>query len=82
MPVISRFYGINIKMYFREHGIPHFHAEYGEYNGVFSLDNLDLIEGKLPRRAETLVKEWALQNKEELLAMWETQDFRQIPGLD
>lgn len=69
-------------MYFREHGIPHFHAEYGEYNGVFSLDNLDLIEGKLPRRAETLVKEWALQNKEELLAMWETQNFRQIPGLD
>jgi len=82
MPIISRFYGINIKMYFREHGIPHFHAEYGEYNGVFSLDNLDLIEGKLPRRAETLVKEWALQNKEELLAMWETQNFRQIPGLD
>ena len=26
MPVISRFYGILIKMYFREHGRPHFHA--------------------------------------------------------
>ena len=26
MPVVSRFYGISIKMYFREHGVPHFHA--------------------------------------------------------
>jgi hypothetical protein len=28
MPVIARFYGILIKMYFSqsEHGVPHFHA--------------------------------------------------------
>lgn len=38
MPVIARFYGILIKMYFREHGVPHFHAIYGEYNGVFAVD--------------------------------------------
>ena len=37
MPVIARFYGILIKMYFSqsEHGVPHFHAVYGEFNGVF-----------------------------------------------
>ena len=29
MPEICRFYGIVIRMYFREHGPPHFHAEYG-----------------------------------------------------
>lgn len=28
MPVITRFYGIVIRMYFREHGVPHFHAVY------------------------------------------------------
>jgi|GEM_PF-4058159 len=32
MPVISRFYGVLIKMYFKEHGIAHFHAIYGEFN--------------------------------------------------
>jgi hypothetical protein len=39
MPVITRFYGIIIKMYFSqgEHGIPHFHALYGEYNAVFNI---------------------------------------------
>lgn len=39
MPVISRFYGITIKMYLRqkEHNPPHIHAIYGECIGIFSL---------------------------------------------
>ncbi|NCU31816.1 MAG: DUF4160 domain-containing protein [Candidatus Moranbacteria bacterium] len=45
MPIIARFYGILIKMYFREHGVPHFHALYGEFNGVFNIDKLDWING-------------------------------------
>ncbi len=44
MPIIARFYGIIIKMYFKDHGIPHFHALYGEYNGVFSIETLEMIE--------------------------------------
>lgn len=48
MPVIARFYGIVIKMYFREHGVPHFHAIYGEYNGVLEIETLEMIEGDLP----------------------------------
>jgi hypothetical protein len=51
MPEITRFYGIIIKMYFREHDMPHFHAIYGEYNGVFEIDSLEMIEGDLPNRA-------------------------------
>nr|VFJ54184.1 MAG: protein of unknown function (DUF4160) [Candidatus Kentron sp. DK]VFJ55728.1 MAG: protein of unknown function (DUF4160) [Candidatus Kentron sp. DK] len=31
MPEISRFLGIVIRMHFREHIPPHFHAEYQEY---------------------------------------------------
>ena len=45
MPVIARFYGILNKMYFKEHGIPHFHALYAEYNGVFEIASLEMIEG-------------------------------------
>lgn len=81
MPVIARFYGILIKMYFREHGIPHFHAIYGEFNGVFDAKTLEMIEGDLPRRAVRLVKEWASKYKTELVEMWKTQDYRQLPGL-
>ena len=52
MPVIARFYGILIKMYFiqSEHGVPHFHAIYGEYNAVFAIDTVEMIEGDLPVR--------------------------------
>gem|GEM_PF-245981 len=61
MPVVSKFYGIIIKMYFsqREHQPPHFHAIYGEFNGVFEIASLKMLEGDLPRRAERLVREWA-----------------------
>jgi len=59
MPVIARFFGIVIKMYFSqsEHGVPHFHALYGEYNGVFDIRTLDMFEGDLPVRAQRLVRE-------------------------
>lgn len=84
MPVIARFFGIVIKMYFLqgEHGVPHFHAVYGEYNGVFSISPLLLIEGDLPPRAQGLVTEWARQYQAELQAMWDGQVFKQLPGLE
>ena len=53
MPVISRFYGMTIKMYLlgKEHNPPHIHALYGDYNGVIDIQTLDMIEGDLPRKA-------------------------------
>lgn len=82
MPVIARFYGILIKIYFKEHGTPHFHALYAEYNGVFEIDSLEMIEGDLPNRAQKLVKEWAAMYKRDLLEMWEKQQFKKLPGLE
>ena len=82
MPEIARFYGIIIKMYFREHGIPHFHAIYWEFNGVFEVDSLDMIEGDLSIRAQKLIKEWAKKYQRELAEMWKTQTFKRLPGLE
>ena len=82
MPVIARFYGILIKMYFREHGLAHFHAIYGEFNGVFNVDTLEMIEGDLPPRAQHLVREWADKYRDELRRMWETQEYKKLPGLE
>ena len=56
MPVIARFYGILIKMYFKGHGISHFHAIYGEYNGVFEIESLEMIEGDLEINTTELIK--------------------------
>lgn len=71
-------------MYFSqsEHGVPHFHALYGEHNGVFDIRTLDMLEGDLPVRAQRLVREWGTQYQQELLRMWESNEFKQLPGLE
>ena len=51
MPRIAEFYGIAIYMYHREHGVPHFHALYGEHEAVIAIRGLRVLEGGLPRRA-------------------------------
>lgn len=83
MPVISRFYGMVIKMYFQqsEHNPPHFHVIYGDYLGAIDIKTLKMIEGDLPPKALTLVKEWAEQHKDELIKIWETQEFTKLPPL-
>lgn len=82
MPAIARFYGIVIKMFFSEHGVPHFHAVYGEFVGVFVISSLEMIEGDLPARAQRLVRDWAEQHQAALQQMWNTKEFVQLPGID
>ncbi len=71
MPEISRFFGIIIAMFHREHSPPHFHARYGEYEATIRISDFAVLEGYLPPRALGLVIEWAYIHKEELLNNWE-----------
>ena len=74
MPEISRFFRIIIRMYYREgtrHHEPHFHAEHQEFEAVFSITDLRILEGNLPRRAKKLVTEWATEHRAELKKNWE-----------
>lgn len=84
MPVISRFYGIVIKMYLRqkEHNPPHIHAIYGEYIGMFSLSDAEMFEGDIPNKGQQMIKEFIEYYKAKLLEMWETQNFEVLPPLE
>ena len=82
MPEIARFYGIVIKLFFGDHAPPHFHAIYGEYIGLFSIETLDMIEGDLPNRAKKMVVEWARLHRAELKKMWDKQEFHKLPPLE
>lgn len=84
MPVITRFYGMIFKMYLlgKEHNPPHIHILYGEYNGVIDLLTLSVTEGDLPGKAIALATEWVKLHQSELLDMWQTQQFRQLPPLE
>ena len=70
MPEISRFLGIVIKMYYREHGVPHFHAVYGEHEVAVEVDS-GVVHGTFPTRALRHVLEWAALHRAELMADWE-----------
>lgn len=84
MPVLSRFYGIIIRMYFlqKEHNPPHIHAIYGDDMAAITITDGTVLEGALPNKALDLVREWIALNKEELLTIWETQEFKQLPPLE
>ena len=84
MPVISRFYGMVIKMYFiaSEHNPPHIHVIYGECMGVLDIRNSEMITGDLPAKALAIAKEWTSRNKDALLQMWQTQDIKPLPPIE
>jgi hypothetical protein len=70
VPTISQFYGISIRMYFDEHPRPHFHAYAGGQDAAILIETLEIIEGRLPRRALALVLEWASEHRDELRENW------------
>lgn len=84
MPVLSRFYGIIIRMYFlqKEHNPPHIHAIYGDDVAAITISEGEVLEGELPKKALELVREWISLHKEDLLMIWETQDFKHLPPLE
>ena len=71
MPTISRFFGILIQMYFKDHNPPHFHAIYNEFKAVISINDYSILEGDLPPKALGLIMEWAKSHQKDLLRDWE-----------
>jgi len=70
MPEISRFLGIVIGIFYSEHGVPHFHAVYGEHEVSVEIES-GSVHGEFPPRALRLVLEWAALHKQELIDNWE-----------
>ena len=78
MPVLSRFYGIIIRMYFlqNEHNPPHIHAIYND-----DVAAIDFMTGKV-LEALAMVQEWIGLNRDALKTIWETQEFKKLPPLE
>ena len=79
MPELSRFYGIIIYMYFREHDPPHFHAAYGEHEASIDIRTFGVLAGHLPARSLGLVVEWAELHKDEIQEAWNRARDHQLP---
>ena len=79
MPVISRFLGIIIAMYWDDHAPPHFHAKYAEYEITVNILT-GVVEGKFPKRALRHVLEWYELHKDELIKDWELCQNDEAPN--
>lgn len=69
MPEISRFLGIVIAMYYRDHAPAHFHAIYGDFEATIDIAT-GAVNGNLPRRALAHVQEWRELHRQELIDGW------------
>jgi hypothetical protein len=85
MPEVSRFLGIVIGIFYSEHGVPHFHAVYGEHEISVEVES-GKVHGQFPPRALRLVLEWASLHREELIENWQLarqgQPLRRIAPLE
>ena len=71
MTQISYFLGVIIRMFYRDHNPPHFHAFYADFEGIFDIEKNELIGGELPPRVLGIVTEWTALHQDELLENWE-----------
>ena len=86
MPEISRWGGMVVTMYWRDHARPHFHVRYAEHRAVFSLYVMDFTEGGLPNTQERMIRNWAILNEARLIEDWnlaeQEKPLKKIAPLD
>lgn len=70
METLSQFYGIRIQMAWEADIPPHFQASHQGLEVVINIQTLGVIKGAISRRALTMVIEWALTYRFELLEAW------------
>jgi hypothetical protein len=80
MPELSRFFGIVIYMYLKDHNPPHFHAKYGKHWAQIQISTMQVMAGALPRPQLAFVVAWGLLNQYALTKAWEAAVKDQSPG--
>jgi hypothetical protein len=71
MPTLSMFFGLIIRMYYKDHQPPHIHAQYQDCNAVIDILTGNITEGELPIRQLRFVQAWIEIHREDLGADWE-----------
>ena len=69
MPAISRFHGVTVYMYYRDHHPAHFHVRYQEYEITIEIES-GLVKGTMPLRILKLIFAWKETYQKELRENW------------
>lgn len=70
MPVIAVFFGIIVRMFYREHEPGHFHAEHQGQHGKFDFDGSMIVGSITSKTALKLIRKWTRLHRAELEANW------------
>ena len=70
MPIISTFFGIIIRMFYREHEPAHFHAEHQGQQGKFDFSGKLVVGNIQSKTALELIRQWAALHRAALEANW------------
>jgi hypothetical protein len=86
VPVVSVFFGIVIRMFYQEHGPPHFHAEHQGQQATFDFTGR-LVAGQFRSRTGLrLIRQWAALHAPELERNWTrieaAKPLERIPPLE
>ena len=84
MPEIARFYGIVVRMYYKQadHNPPHVHAKKAEKAAAIDIETGEILDGELLPSDLERVHEWINLHRDELLSMWNTNEIKHLPPLD
>jgi uncharacterized protein DUF4160 len=86
MPTIAYFLGIAVRMFYNDHGLPHFHVRYQGHRALVRIADGVIIEGRLPPAVARILREWTQLRHEALMRNWDAARrdaaLERIPGLD
>lgn len=73
MPTIKDFGAFKIAIYFGDENPPRFHVIAGDEAAKLNIRTLEIIAGSLPRKVLRTARQWAEENRELLLTIWNDQ---------
>ncbi|MBP7775570.1 MAG: DUF4160 domain-containing protein [Acidobacteria bacterium] len=86
MPIISVFFGIVIRMFYKDHEPAHFHVEHQGQQAKVDFEGRLLAGTIQSNTAIRLVREWAALHRDELAANWDCmkagRPLNRIPPLE
>lgn len=66
----------------KEHNPPHIHAHYGEFEASFYIEDGNIYQGEFPKSGSELVKKFIVKYKKELMEMWNSETYEQLPPIE
>jgi len=64
------FRGIKVYINYSDHAPPHFHAVYGGDDCCILINELEVLEGRIPSKQLKMLLGWAALHQDELMENW------------